>query len=92
MVNLSKFISNKKNIEWSCSFNLQLNLLPNFVQSLIMLGLKKFTMVTNFFKGKKIINFLKIIKKQASTILRKEFGGNCKVEKVNCYLKQDERF
>ena len=40
-VDLLKFTSNKKkNIEWSCSLNLQLSLLSNFVQCLIMLGLK----------------------------------------------------
>ena len=32
------------------------NILPNLV---IMLGLTKFRVVTNFFKGKKIITFLK---------------------------------
>ena len=33
----------------SCSLSLQLSLLPNFVKSLIMLGLKKFKVVTNIF-------------------------------------------
>ena len=41
IVELLKFISNKKNIEWSCSLNLQQSLLLNFVQSLITLGQKK---------------------------------------------------
>jgi len=41
MVDLSKFTFNKKNIEWSCSHNLQPSSLPNFIQNLIMLGLKK---------------------------------------------------
>jgi len=31
-----------KNIKWSCTLMLLLSLLPNFVQNLIMLGLKKF--------------------------------------------------
>ena len=56
-MDLSKFVSIKKNIEWSCSLSLQPNLLPNFVQNLITLGLNKFRVVTNFFKRKKIINF-----------------------------------
>ena len=29
MIDLSKFTSNKKNIKWSCSLNLQPSLLPN---------------------------------------------------------------
>ena len=49
IVELLKFISNKKNIEWSCSLNLQQSLLLNFVQSLIILDLKKFRVVTHFF-------------------------------------------
>ena len=52
MVNLLKFTFDlKKKFEWSCSFSLQSNLLPNFVQSLIMLVLGKHRVVTNFFKG-----------------------------------------
>ena len=39
----------------------QVNLLLNFVQSLIILSLKKFRVVTHFFKGKKIIKFLNFI-------------------------------
>ena len=58
---LSKIISNKKNIEWSYSLSLQPSLLLNFIQSLIILGLKNFRMATHFFKGKKIIKFLKFI-------------------------------
>ena len=50
MTDLSKFTSNKKNIKWSCSLNLQPSLLLNFIQSLIMLGLKRFRVVTNFLK------------------------------------------
>ena len=46
IVEFLKFISNKKNIEWSCNLNLQPNLLLNFVQSLIILDLKKFRVVT----------------------------------------------
>ena len=49
----------KKNIEWSCSFNLQPSLLLKFVQNVIMLGLKKIRVVTNFLKSKKIIKFFK---------------------------------
>ena len=30
MIDLSKFTSNKKNMKWSCSFNLQPSLLPKF--------------------------------------------------------------
>jgi len=41
VVDLSKFTSNKKNIELSFCFSLQLSLLSYFVQNLIMLGLKK---------------------------------------------------
>ena len=41
MVDLLKFTTNKKNIEWSCNLSLQPSLLPNFIQSLVMLGLKK---------------------------------------------------
>ena len=49
MVNLSQFTSNKKkNFERSCSFSLQLSLLPNFVQKLIML-IKNFRVVSNVF-------------------------------------------
>ena len=53
MVDLSKFTFNKKkkNIEWSYSFSLQLSLLPNFVQSVITLSLKKFRVIPNIFKG-----------------------------------------
>ena len=58
IVELLKFISNKKNIKWSCSLNLQPSLLLKFVQSLIILDLKKFRVVTHFFKSKKIIKFL----------------------------------
>ena len=47
-VDLSKFTSNTKNIEWSYNLNFQPNLLLNFIQSLIMLGLKRFRVVTNF--------------------------------------------
>ena len=61
IVELLKFISNKKNIEWSCSLKIQPSLLLNFVQSLIILGLKKFRVVTHFFWGKKIIKFLNFI-------------------------------
>ena len=61
IVDLSKFTSNKKNIKWSCNISLQLSLLPKFIKSLIMLGLKKFRVVTNFFKNKKIIKFLKFV-------------------------------
>ena len=65
MVNLLKFTSNNIYIyiyiKWSCNLNLQPSLLPNslkkkkkslltnFVQSLIMLGLKKFRVVIKFF-------------------------------------------
>ena len=48
-VDLSKLMYNKKNIEQSYSLSLQLSLLPKFVKNLIMLGLKKFWMVTNIF-------------------------------------------
>ena len=52
-MDLSKFTSNNKKIKWSYSLSLQpslqLSLLSNFVKSLIMLGLKKFRVVTNFF-------------------------------------------
>ena len=42
MVDLLKFTTNKKiYIEWSCNLSLQQSSLPNFVQSLVMLGLKK---------------------------------------------------
>ena len=58
-VDLSKFTSNIKNIEWSCSLSLQPSLLSNFVQCLITLGLKKIHMVTNFFKDKKIRIFFR---------------------------------
>ena len=65
MVDLSKFTSNKIYIyiyiEWSCSFNLQSSLLQNFIQNLIMLSLKKFRVVTYFFRSKKIIKFLNFI-------------------------------
>ena len=50
-----------KNIKWSYNLSLQLNLLLNFVQSLIILSLKKFRVVTHFFKGKKIIKLLNFI-------------------------------
>ena len=50
ITDLSKFTSNKKNIKWSYSLSLQPNLLLNFIQSLIMLGLKRFRVVTNFLK------------------------------------------
>ena len=59
-VDLSKFTSNKKYIKWSCSLSVQPILLQYFVQTLIMLGLKEFRAITNFFKEKKIIIFLKI--------------------------------
>ena len=39
----------------------QVNLLLNFVQSLITLGFKKFRGVTHFFKGKKIFKILNFI-------------------------------
>ena len=53
MVDLSKFTFNKKKkyIEWSYNFSLQLSLLPNFVQSVITLSLKKFRVIPNIFKG-----------------------------------------
>ena len=57
---LSKIISNKKNIEWSYSLSLQPSLLLNFIQSLIILGLKNFRMATHFFKGKKNHKIFKI--------------------------------
>ena len=59
-VDLSKFTSNKKYVKWSCSLSVQPILLQYFVQTLIMLGLKEFRAITNFFKEKKIIIFLKI--------------------------------
>ena len=40
MIDLPKFISNKKNIESSCNISLQPSLLLNFVRSVIMLSLK----------------------------------------------------
>ena len=55
MVDLLKFTTNKIYIyiyiyiEWSYSPNLQQNLLPNFVQSLVMLDKKKFKVGTKFF-------------------------------------------
>ena len=49
IVEFLKFISNKKNIEWSCNLNLQLSLLLNFIQNLILWDLKKFRVVTHFF-------------------------------------------
>jgi len=42
MVDLLKFTTNKKIIKWSCNLNLQQSLLPKFVQSLAMLGIKIF--------------------------------------------------
>ena len=51
----------KKKIEWSNSRNLQSNLLLYFIQSLIMLGLKKFRVVTNFFLRIKSYKFFKFI-------------------------------
>ena len=54
MIDLSKFTTNKKkfkkkNIEWNRRLSLKSSLLPNFVQSLIMLGLKKFRVVKKNF-------------------------------------------
>ena len=60
MMDLPKFTSNKKNIELSCSLNLQPSLLLNFVRSLIMLSLKKFRVVPNIFLRIKNHKFLKI--------------------------------
>ena len=62
IVNLSKFVSIKKTSSGVVTlvYN-QVNLLLNFVQSLIILSLKKFRVVTHFFKGKKIIKFLNFI-------------------------------
>ena len=50
MVNLSKFISNKKNIEWNCSLILQPSLLSkfNYVGTKKNLGWSQ-----SFFKKKK---------------------------------------
>ena len=61
-MDLSKFVSIKKisNGVVTLIYN-QVNLLLNFVQSLIILNLKKFRVVTHFFKGKKIIEFLNFI-------------------------------
>ena len=51
LVDLSKFTSNKKNIEKSCNLSLQLSLLSNFVQSVIMcqFGNNLFNFLLNFF-------------------------------------------
>ena len=53
IVDLLKFTSNKKLLSGIVTLvyitRLQSNLFPNFVQSLIMLGLKKFRVVTKFF-------------------------------------------
>ena len=57
MVDSLKFTSIKKNIEWSCNLNLQPSLLSNFIRTVIMLGLKKFRVVTIFLKDKKILCF-----------------------------------
>ena len=59
MVDSLKFTSNKKNIEWSCNLNLQPSSLSNFIRSVIMLGLKKFRVVTIFLKDKKNFMFLR---------------------------------
>jgi len=59
-VDLSKFVSIKKKKKSSGVVTLvynQVNLLLNFVKSLIILSLKKFRVVTQFFKSKKIIKF-----------------------------------
>ena len=62
-MDLSKFVSIKKNIlsEVIALVYNQVNLLLNFVQSLIILNLKKFRVVTHFFKGKKFIKFFNFI-------------------------------
>ena len=61
MVDLSKYISNKKKyIECSYNLSLQPNLLQNFVKSSIMLGLKNCSETQIFFKDKKIINFFNL--------------------------------
>ena len=50
MVELSKFTSKKKKIlSEVVTFSVQPNLLPNFVQNLITLGLKNFMVVTKTF-------------------------------------------
>ena len=49
MVNLSQFTSNKKILNGIIVLDLELNLLPNFVQNLIKLCLKNFKVVTNIF-------------------------------------------
>ena len=61
-MDLLKFVSIKKksSIVVALVYN-QVNLLLNLVQSLIILSLKKFRVVTHFFKGKKIIKFLNFI-------------------------------
>ena len=53
-MDLLKFVSIKKksSIVVALVYN-QVNLLLNLVQSLIILSLKKFRVVTHFFKGKK---------------------------------------
>ena len=62
IVNLSKFIFSKNILSGDVVlvYN-QVNLLLNFVRSIIILGLKKFRVVTHFFKGKIIIKFLNFI-------------------------------
>ena len=60
MIDLPKFISNKKNIESSCNISLQPSLLLNFVRSVIMLSLKKFRVVQNIFLRIKNHKFFKI--------------------------------
>ena len=47
IVNLLKFTSNKKIL--NRVVDIQSSLLPNFIKSVIMLGLKKFRVITNFF-------------------------------------------
>ena len=49
IVNLSQFTSNKKILNGIIVLDLELNLLPNFVQNLIKLNLKDFNVVTNIF-------------------------------------------
>ena len=59
-----KFDMRFKNIQfndWIFKICNYVNLLLNFVKSLIILSLKKFRVVTHFFKGKKIIKFFNFI-------------------------------
>ena len=49
IVNLSQFTSNKKILNGIIVLDLELNLLPNFVQNLIKLSLKNFKVVINIF-------------------------------------------